>query len=144
MKRIIVILTLLAICNGSMAQISIPKIDAKAATSAINSFIKPPAIGDVASLTGNVVDLLTSKLSLPAALKPKLIETVGSFLKDKKSILSLAETNPMDYLAKFSALQKGMFPKLKGIIGSEAFTKLLGMKPSGSNASSNLLSNLFF
>lgn len=144
MKKILFIIVLAAFCNISKAQISIPKIDAKAATSALNSFIKPPAIGDVSSLTGGVVDLLTSKLSLPAALKPKLVETISSFLKDKKSILSLADTNPMDYLAKFSPLQKGLFSKLKGIVGADAFTKFIGLKPSGNNVAGNPLSNLFF
>lgn len=144
MKKILVLFGLLVVYSGSMAQISIPKIDAKAATSAINSFIKPPAIGDVNSLSGSVADLLTSKLSLPSALKPKLVEVIGSFLKDKKSILSLAETSPMDYLAKFSPMQKGLFSKLKSIVGAEAFSKFIGLKPAGNNVTGNLLSNLFF
>jgi hypothetical protein len=33
---------------------------------------------------------------------------------------------------------------MKGIMGATAFSKFLGMKPSGNNIGTNLLSNLFF
>jgi hypothetical protein len=144
MKKIFSIILLAVVCSVSQAQISIPKIDAKSVTSALNSFIKPPAIGDAGAIAGSVADLLTSKLSLPAIVKPKLVEAIGGFLKDKKSILSLADTNPVDYLAKFSPLQKGLFTKLKGIVGAEAFTKMLGLKPAGNNVAGNILNNIFF
>src|SRR4029078_2899766 len=117
MKKIILSFLLIAsfgICN---AQVSVPKT-----ASSTKDFIKPPAIGDIDKTTSSVVDDLTSKLSLPAAQKPKLIDAIGGFLKQKKDIIGLADTNPTDYLSKFNPLQKGLFGKLKGIIGASTFS----------------------
>jgi len=146
MKKIIVILLFTAFYGVSQAQISLPKIDTKStgAAVAINDFVTPPAIGDIGGTAGNVVEMLSSKLSLQGTQKPKLMEAVSSFLTDKKSIAGLADTNPADYLAKFNPLQKGLFGKLKGIMGATAFTKMLGLKPKGDNIAGNALSHLFF
>jgi len=139
MKKLILAFALFACYGTSQAQVTVPKT-----TVSTQDFIKPPAIGDIDKTTSSVVDDLTSKLSLPAAQKPKLIDAIGGFLKQKKDIIGLADTNPTDYLSKFNPLQKGLFGKLKGIMGSSIFTKFLGLKPSGSGAAGNILSNLFF
>ena len=140
MKKVILAFALF-VCYGiaTEAQSVAPKVTEKT-----KEFMKPPAIGDVGTTTNNIVDVLTSKLSLPAAQKPKLIDAISGFLTKKKDITGLADTNPTDYLSKFNPLQKGLFGKLKGIMGASAFTKFLGLKPSGSGAAGNLLSNLFF
>jgi hypothetical protein len=145
MKKFLAVLLLTAFYSTGQAQITVPKIDTKSgAASAMKSFIKPPAIGDIGSTASGIVDMLSSKLSLPAIQKPKLMDAISSFLTDKKGITSLADTNPTDYLAKFNPLQKGLFGKLKGIMGATAFTKFLGLKPSGGNIAGDVLSNLFF
>jgi hypothetical protein len=144
MKQIMTVLLLIASFSISQAQIKLPKIDTKSATSALTDFVKPPSIGDLGSTTSGVVDLLTSKLGLPASQKPELTSAISGFLKEKKGIAALANTNPTDYLSKFNPLQKGIFGKLKGIMGASAFTKMLGLKPSGSNIAGNALSHLFF
>src|SRR6187549_3949253 len=124
------------ICNS---QVTVPKT-----TPSTKDFIKPPAIDDVDKTTSSVVDELTSKLSLPATQKPNLIDVISGFLKQKKDITGLADSNPTNYLSKFNPLQQGLFGKLKGIIGASAFTKFLGLKPSGSGIAGNVLSHLFF
>lgn len=139
MKKIILAFALFACYGISQAQVSVPKT-----TVSTQDFIKPPAIGDVDKTTSSVVDDLTGKLSLPAAQKPKLTDVISGFLTKKKDIIGLADTNPTSYLSKFNPLQKGLFDKLKGIMGSSMFTKFLGLKPSGSGAAGNILSNLFF
>ena len=139
MKKIILAFALFACYGTAKAQSVAPPVTAKT-----KEFMKPPAIGDVGTTTNSIVDILTSKLSLPAAQKPKLIDAISGFLTKKKDITGLADTNPTDYLSKFNPLQKGLFGKLKGIMGASAFTKFLGLKPSGSGAAGNLLSNLFF
>jgi hypothetical protein len=139
MKKITLAFLLIAafgICN---AQVTVPKI-----TTTTKDFIKPPAIGDIDKATSSVVDDLTGKLSLPAAQKPKLTDVISGFLKEKKDITGLADSNPTSYLSKFNPLQQGLFGKLKGIIGASAFTKFLGLKPSGSGIAGNALSHLFF
>jgi len=139
MKKIVLAFLLIAsfeICN---AQVTVPKT-----TSSTKDFIKPPAIDDVDKTTSSVVDELISKLSLPAVQKPNLINVISGFFKQKKDITGLADSNPTNYLSKFNPLQQGLFGKLKGIIGASAFTKFLGLKPSGSGIAGNVLSHLFF
>lgn len=123
------------------AQITLPKTNAG---SVLKDFVKPPAIGDVGSTSKGITEMLGSKLSLPEAQKPKVLEAVTGFLNQKKGIMDLANTNPTDYLSKFNPLQKGLFGKLKGIMGAAAFTKFMGLKPSGANAAKSALGNLFF
>ena len=139
MKKIIFAFALFAYYSIGHAQVTVPKT-----TVSTKDFIKPPAIGDVSTTTNSIVEDLTSKLSLPAGQKPKLIDAISGFLTKKKDITGLANTNPTGYLSKFNPLQKGLFDKLKGIMGASAFTKFLGLKPSGSGAAGNILSNLFF
>jgi hypothetical protein len=144
MKKIIAIIVFVASYGISQAQIKMPKIDTNAATSALTDFVKPPAIGDIGSTTSGITDMLVSKLGLPATQKTGLTSAISSFLTDKKGIASLANTDPAGYLSKFNPLQQGLFGKLKGIMGASAFTKFLGLKPSGSNIAGNALSHLFF
>ena len=139
MKKIILAFVMFACYSIGSAQVTVPKTAVST-----KDFIKPPAIGDVGKTTNSIVDDLTSKLSLPATQKPKLIDAISGFLTKKKDITGLANTNPTSYLSKFNPLQKGLFDKLKGIMGASAFTKFLGLKPSGSGAAGNLFSNLFF
>jgi hypothetical protein len=141
MKKIIFAISLVTCYSICQAQITIPKTDPAKTISAAKNFIKPPAIGDVGSTTSGIVDQLSSKLSLPAAQKPKLTDAISGFLTKKKDITGLADSNPTDYLSKFNPMQKGLFGKMKGIMGASAFTKFLGMKPAGATG---LLSNLFF
>jgi hypothetical protein len=144
MKKILAILVFIASYSISQAQLKVPKVDTYAATSALTNFVKPPEIGDIGTTSSSITDQLTSQLGLPASQKPGLTSAISSFLTDKKGILSLAGKNPADYLAKFNPLQQGLFGKLKGIMGATAFTKFLGLKPSGSNIAGNALSHLFF
>src|SRR5436190_24256981 len=139
MKKITLVLLLMTSFGICSAQVTVPKT-----TPSTKDFIKPPAIGDIDKTTSSVIDDLTSKLSLPAAQKPNLTDVISGFLKQKKDITGLADTNPTDYLSKFNPLQKGLFGKLKGIMGASTFTKFLGLKPSGSGIAGNVLSHLFF
>lgn len=125
------------------AQINLPKTGNKGGN-VLSNFIKPPAIGNVDQTTTGIVGSLMKDLALPAANKSPLTSAISGFLKQKQGIMGLADSNPAGYLAKFNPMQKGLFDKLKGIMGAAAFTKFLGLKPSGNNAAGNLLSNLFF
>ena len=143
MKKIFLAVALLACYSITHAQVPVPKT-APTTVPSVKDFIKPPAIGDITKTTSGIVSDLMSKLSLPGTQKSGLTSAISSFLTKKKDIVGLANTNPTSYLSKFNPLQKGLFDKVKGIIGTSAFTKFLGLKPSGSGAAGNLLSNLFF
>jgi len=141
MKKLLFAVFAAIIGFTAKAQIDIPKIDTKAATSALSSFVKPPAIGNIGQTTGGIVGELTSKLSLPGTQKPALTDAIGGFLKSKSSIIGLAGTDPTKYLGKFNPLQSGLFGKLKTIMGAAKFADFLKLKPKGATG---LLSNLFF
>ena len=101
MKKIVLAFLFIAsfgICN---AQVTVPKT-----TPSTKDFIKPPAIDDIDKTTSSVVDELTSKLSLPAVQKPNLIDVISGFLKQKKDITGLADSNPTNYLSKFIRFSK--------------------------------------
>jgi hypothetical protein len=140
MKSLLMFVLIIMLGLHGNAQITLPKTDP---TSLVNDFVKPPAIGDIGKTTSGIMGMLGG-LGLTDAQKPKLTDAISGFLGQKKGILGLAGKNPADYLAKFNPLQKGLFDKMKGIMGATAFSKFLGMKPSGNNIGTNLLSNLFF
>ena len=139
MKKIILAFALFACYSIGQAQVTVPKT-----VPSTKDFIKPPKIGDITKTTAGIVGDLMSKLSLPGTQKSGLTDAISGFLTKKKDIVGLADTNPTSYLSKFNPLQKGLFDKIKGIVGASAFTKFLGLKPSGSGAAGNILSNLFF
>lgn len=140
MKKVLFFIGFFALTATLKAQITLPKTDVSSLT---KNFVKPPAIGDIGKTTSGIMGLLGG-LGLSDTQKPKLSEAISGFLGQKKGILGLADKNPADYLAKFNPLQKGLFDKMKGIMGSTMFSKFLGMKPSGNNIGTSLLSNLFF
>ncbi len=140
MKKVWILMAFVAFGANLHAQITLPKTDASSLT---KNFIKPPAIGDIGKTTSGIMGMLGG-LGLTDAQKPKISEAINGFLGQKKGFLDLAGKNPAEYLKKFNPLQKGLFDKMKGIMGATMFSKFLGLKPSGSNVAGNLLSNLFF
>lgn len=106
MKKIVLAFLLISSFRICHAQVTVPKT-----APSTKDFIKPPAIGDIDKTTSSVVDDLTSKLSLPDAQKPKLTDIISGFLKQKKDITGLADSNPTNYLSKFNPLQQGLFWK---------------------------------
>lgn len=139
MNKFILAFVLFASYSICDAQVTVPKT-----VPSVKDFIKPPAIGDITKTTSGIVSDLMSKLSLPKTQQSGLTSAISGFLGKKKDIVGLADTNPTSYLSKFNPLQKGLFDKIKGIVGATNFTKFLGLKPSGSGAAGNILSNLFF
>jgi hypothetical protein len=140
MKKVMLFIALYSLTASLHAQITIPKTDP---TSVVSSFVKPPAIGDIGKTTSGIMGMLGG-LGMSDAQKPKISDLIGGFLGQKQGILGLASKDPAGYLAKFNPLQQGLFGKMKGIMGATMFSKFLGMKPSGKNIGTNLLSNLFF
>lgn len=140
MKKALLFLGLCILTANLQAQITLPKTDA---TALVKDFVKPPAIGDIGKTTSGILGMLGG-LGLTDAQKPKLTDAISGFLGQKKGFLDLAGKNPAEYLKKFNPLQKGLFDKMKGIMGATMFSKFLGMKPTGNNIGTNLLSNLFF
>jgi len=142
MKKILAIMVFVAACSISQVQIKMPKVDTKAATSALTDFVKPPSIGDIGKTSSDITDMLSSKLNLPASQKTDLTSAISGFLTDKKGFAGLANTDPAGYLSKFNPLQQGLFGKLKGLRLESDLTKLIGLKHSEKNAAGDILSHL--
>ena len=99
-------------------------------------------ITDVAATTSDLMGILKSKLALSDAQSPKITGLLTDFLKSKTGILSLAKSNPADYLSKFGGIKGMLFSGLKTALSAAQYTKFLGLKPKASDAA-NLLGHLF-
>ncbi len=144
MKNISILFLFITAFITGRAQVPVPKQDPSNAAASAQDFIKPPDIGDIKNTTMRIVDDLIAKLSLPFGKRTSLTGAVNNFLTTKKDITPLAEINPADYTFKFTGMQKALFGKLKTIMGTTAFTKFLGMKPTGAAIQGNPLSHLFY
>ena len=145
MKKFLLLLVVLSAGLIAEGQITMPKVPSTQdlTNSALKNFIAPPAIGDLGKTTSGITDKLMSSLGLASGAKSGLSSLIGGFLKEKQGFLGLAKTDPAQYLSKFSPLQSGLFGKLKSQLGEAVFSKFLGLKPAGGDAT-NILSNLFF
>ncbi len=136
MKKILVFITILIAVGGSSiyAQTVIDK--------AKQTPIDVLPITDVAKTTNDLMGILKPKLALSDAQSPKISGLLTDFLKSKSGILSLAKSNPADYLSKFGGIQNKLFGGLKTALSGAQYTKFLGLKPKASDAA-NLLGHLF-
>ena len=136
MKKILVLTSILITLVGSGLY----------SQSALNKAKQTPIdvlpISDVAASTNDLMSILKTKLALSDAQSPKITGLLTDFLKSKSGILSLAKTNPADYLSKFGGLQNKLFGGLKTALSAAQYTKFLGLKPKASD-SENLLNHLF-
>ncbi len=99
-------------------------------------------ITDVAGTATDLMGILKPKLALSDAQGPKITGLLTDFLKSKSGILSLAKSNPADYLSKFGGIQNKLFSGLKTALSAAQYTKFLGLKPKASDVG-NLLGHLF-
>jgi hypothetical protein len=102
-----------------------------------------PSISNIGGAKDAIMAKLVPSLALTPVEKPKVATDVTGFLKDKAAILPLLNTDPTAYASKFSALQGGLFGKLKTVLTVAQYAKLLGLKPQAPSAT-NVLSSLFF
>lgn len=98
---------------------------------------------DVGNTANAILGKLGPALALTETQKPNVLNAVTGFLKDKSVIVGLLGTNKAAYASKFSALQGGLFGKLKTLLTVAQYTKFLGLKPK-TNDVTNALSQLFF
>ena len=102
-----------------------------------------PSLSNVTQAKTGIMSKLTSALALTQAQKPTVTSAIGSFLQQKAAIMPTVSTAPATYSSKFSALQSGLFTKLKTALTAAQFSSLLGLKPAAPSAT-NVLSSLFF
>ena len=99
-------------------------------------------IKDISETTNGLMGILKTKLALSDPQSPKITGLLTDFLKSKSGIISLASSNPAEYLSKFGGIQSKLFDGLKTALSGAQYTKFLGLKPKASD-SENLLNHLF-
>ena len=146
MKKALFILTLVtcfAVTTKSQVSLDRAKQTVTTTNSTTTKAVAPQSGLDVNSATTSVMSKLTSSLALKEIQKPKVLSAVTDFFKDKSGITGLLATDKAQYTKKLSGLTSALMTKLKGILSSSQYKKLLDMKPSKANAK-NVLSQLFY
>jgi len=108
---------------------------AKTATAA-NTF-------DVASISNQVMGLLSPKLKLTDAQKPSVNSLVNEVLNNKKSILPTKKINNASYTSKMTATRESFTSKMKKLITPAQFQTLLPLLPKSAQSLSPLAQMLF-
>jgi len=127
----------------AFSQSMLDKVKASVSSKTVSSPSMVPSLGNLSSAGTAIMSKLSSSLSLSSQQKPIVSTAVMGFLKQKAGIMPLAGTDKTSYAGKFSALQGGLFNKLKTTLSGSQYTKFLGLKPPTPSAK-NALSGLFF
>jgi hypothetical protein len=98
---------------------------------------------DVASLTNQVMGVLSPKLKLTDAQKPAVNSLVNETLNKKKSILSTKKTDPAGYTSKMTANRESFTAKMKKLITPAQLTALTPLLPKSAQSLTPLAQMLF-
>lgn len=144
MKKKLIILSMLlggfAYSNaqsiGTLTKAATSSATQQATSAAASSF-------DVASISNQVMGVLSPKLKLTDAQKPLVNSLVNETLNKKKSILPTALSDKAGYASKMLGISNGFTSKMKGLIKPEQYTALLGILPKSASSTSALAKMLF-
>jgi hypothetical protein len=121
---------------GDMTKAAGTTASEQATSAAVNSF-------DVASISNQVMGMLSPKLKLTEAQKPAVNSLVNELLNKKKSILPTALSDKAGYASKMTGI-RDLFPaKMKKIVDPSQYTTLLGLLPKSASSPSVLTKMLF-
>ncbi|MGQ7944679.1 hypothetical protein [Flavobacterium sp. WC2509] len=98
---------------------------------------------DVASISNQVMGLLSPKLKLTDAQKPAVNSLVNEILNKKKSILPTKKTDAADYTSKMTATRESFTAKIKKLITPAQFTALTPLLPKSAQSLTPLAQMLF-
>ena len=115
----------------------ISKAASKTATStAASSF-------DVASISNQVMGVLSPKLKLTDAQKPAVNSLVNEILNKKKSILPTKKTNAASYTSKMTENRESFTTKMKKLVTPAQFKALTPLLPKSAQSLTPLAQMLF-
>ena len=107
-----------------------------------NTLFQAPTM-NVEGTASSIVSKLDKSLSLTAAQKPRLLNIVTNYLKQKVAIQPLQQSNQKAYTTKMNSMQNGLHAKLKPLLTLTQYTTFLGQKPA-SYDETDVLSQLFY
>ncbi|MGO4289963.1 hypothetical protein [Chitinophaga sp. RAB17] len=108
----------------------------------VNTLFQAPTM-NIDGTASSIVSKLDKSLQLTAIQKPKLLNIVTGYLKQKIAIQPLQQSNLKAYTTKMNSMQNGLQSKLKPLLTLTQYTEYLGLKPK-SYDETNVLSNLYY
>jgi ABC-type dipeptide/oligopeptide/nickel transport system permease component len=137
-KKLLIAAVLLGAISCANAQSvgDITKAASKASTTAIPSF-------DVASLSNQVMGVLSPKLKLTEAQKPIVNSLVNETLNKKKNILPTMATDKAGYTSKMTTTRESFISKMKKNISPTQFEALTALLPKSASAITPLAKMLY-
>ncbi|TDO96582.1 hypothetical protein [Flavobacterium sp. 245] len=138
MKKIWIVAVLLGTISFANAQSvgDITKAASKASTTAVPAF-------DVASISNQVMGVLSPKLKLTDAQKPVVNSLVNETLNKKKNILPTMATDKAGYTSKMTANRESFIAKMKKNISPTQFDALTSLLPKSASAVTPLAKMLY-
>lgn len=113
-----------------------------ATTIPVNMLFQAPTM-NVDGTASSIVSKLDKSLLLTAVQKPRLLNIVTGYLKQKIAIQPLQQSNLKAYTTKMNSMQNGLQSKLKPLLTLTQYTEYLGLKPK-SYDETNVLSHLYY
>jgi hypothetical protein len=137
-KKLLIAVILLGTISFANAQSvgDITKAASKASTTAIPSF-------DVASISNQVMGVLSPKLKLTDAQKPAVNSLVNDILNKKKNILPTMATDKAGYTSKMTSNRESFIAKMKKNISPAQFETLTSLLPKSASAVTPLAKMLY-
>lgn len=113
-----------------------------AASSPVNAGFQAPTM-NVEGTASSIVSKLNKSLVLTEVQKPKLLNIVTNYLRQKVNIQPLQQSNLKAYTTKMNSMQNGLHAKLKPLLTLTQYTEFLGLKPKSFD-DTNVLSQLYY
>jgi hypothetical protein len=137
-KKLFITAVLLGTISFTNAQSmgDITKATSTASATAASSF-------DVASISNQVMGVLSPKLKLTDAQKPAVNSLVNETLNKKKNLLPTMSTDKAGYTSKMTSNRESFSSKMKKLVSPEQFTALSALLPKSAASISPLAKMLF-
>lgn len=137
-KKLLITAVLLGTISFANAQSmgDITKATSTAKTASASSF-------DVASISNQVMGLLSPKLKLTDAQKPAVNALVNETLNKKKNILPTMATDKAGYTSKMTTNRESFTAKMKKLVSPTQFTALTALLPKSASAVTPLVQMLY-
>lgn len=142
MKILFLAIALTVTGSAAFSQSLLKKAESIASSNKVST-ASLPSLSNIGSVKDAIMSKLTPALGLTAVQKPAVSTDITDYLKNKASIMPLADTNKPAYASKSSGLISGLAGKLKTALTAAQYAKFLGLKPKAPSAT-NVLSSLFF
>lgn len=125
-------LLLLLICSFTAVTLGMP----------VDALFQNPTM-NIDGTASSIVSKLDKTLLLTDAQKPKLLNIITGYLRQKVNIQPLRLSNEKAYTSKMNSMQNGLHAKLKPLFTLTQYSEFLGLKPKSFD-DTNILTQLYY